>query len=99
MSNGFGQANVAQRIDVPADSTVTVSTYTTCIPIVTPCTIAAVPGAGGTLKIEYQIAPEGVWTEWPGGDVATTTIYVLTNPVYALRFTATDDDGSVEIAQ
>ena len=99
MSNGFGQANVAQIVDVPADSSVTVGTYTSCIPIVTPCTLAAIPGAGGTLLVEYQIAPDGAWIEWPAGAVATATVYLLTGPVYALKFTATTKDGVVELAQ
>lgn len=65
----------------------------------TPLTVAAIPGALGTLLVEYQIAESGTWLEWPAGDVATATIYVLTAPVHALRFTATTDDGTVEIAQ
>ena len=65
----------------------------------TPLTVAATPGALGTLLVEYQIAESGAWVDWPAGDVATPTIYVLTAPVHALRFTATTDDGVVEIAQ
>ena len=64
-----------------------------------PVTVAALPGAGGTLLVEYQIVEGGSWTDWPGGAVATKTIYVLTGPVYALRFTAAAQDGTVEITQ
>lgn len=65
----------------------------------TPLTVAATPGALGTLLVEYQISESGTWIAWPAGDVATATVYVLTGPVHALRFTATTDDGVVEIAQ
>ena len=62
-------------------------------------TVAAIPGALGTLLVEYQIAGGDTWFEWPAGAVATATIYVLTAPVHALRFTATTDYGTVEIAR
>ena len=65
----------------------------------TPLTVAATPGALGTLLVEYQISESGTWIAWPAGDVATATVYVLTGPVHALRFTATTDGGVVEIAQ
>lgn len=64
-----------------------------------PLTVSAIPGAGGTLLIEYQLVSGGAWTEWPGGTVAAKTIYVLAGPVYALRFTAVVSTGTVEIAQ
>lgn len=64
-----------------------------------PLTVSAIPGAGGTLLIEYQLVSGGTWTEWPGGTVAVKTIYVLAGPVYALRFTAVVSTGTVEIAQ
>lgn len=64
-----------------------------------PLTVSAIPGAGGTLLIEYQLVSGGAWTEWPGGTVAVKTIYVLAGPVYALRFTAVVSTGTVEIAQ
>lgn len=62
-------------------------------------TIAAIPGSGGTLLVEYQIAPSGTWHTWAGGTVSATAIYLLTGPVYALRFTAATQPGVVEIAQ
>lgn len=64
-----------------------------------PLTISAIPGAGGTLLVEYQLVKDGSWTEWPGGTVAVKTIYLLSGPVYALRFTAAVSTGVVEIAQ
>lgn len=64
-----------------------------------PLTISAIPGAGGTLLVEYQLVKDGSWTEWPGGVVAAKTIYVLAGPVYALRFTAAVAAGVVEIGQ
>lgn len=95
----YGKPNVSQKITVTTAIPVTISTGTDDIPIVTPLTVAAIPGASGTLLVEYQISPDGSWIEWPAGDVAVVTVYVLTAPVYALRFTATTDDGVVEIAQ
>lgn len=64
-----------------------------------PITISAIPGAGGTLLVEYQLVQDGAWTDWPGGTVAAKTIYMLTGPAYALRFTAVTQTGIVEIAQ
>jgi hypothetical protein len=62
-----------------------------------PMTVAAVPGAGGTLAVEYQIVADGSWTAWPDGTVSAKTISVLNGPVYALRFTAATANGTVEI--
>lgn len=64
-----------------------------------PLTIVALPGAAGTLLVEYQVVENGSWTDWPAGAVASKTIYLLNGPVYALRFTAAADDGVVEITQ
>ena len=62
-----------------------------------PMTVAAVPGAGGTLAVEYQVVEDGSWTAWPDGTVSAKTISVLNGPVYALRFTAAVANGVVEI--
>lgn len=64
-----------------------------------PTSIAVNPGAGGTLLVEYQLVDGGLWSNWPAGAAATRTIYVLTGPVYALRFTAAVNDGTVEITE
>ena len=64
-----------------------------------PITVSAIPGAGGTLLVEYQLVESGSWTDWPGGTVAVKTVYILTGPVYALRFTAATQDGTVEITE
>ncbi|HOW76826.1 MAG TPA: hypothetical protein PK959_13010 [Candidatus Competibacteraceae bacterium] len=67
-----------------------------------PINITAVPGAGtpaGTLLVEYQTTSSGAWMAWPSGAVSVTTTYLLTGPVYALRFTADTQDGVVELAQ
>lgn len=64
-----------------------------------PVTVAAVPGSGGTLAVDYQLASGGTWHAWPGGAVSTTTVYLLTGPVYALKFTAATQPGVVELAQ
>ena len=63
----------------------------------TPMTIAAVPGSGGTLLVETQVAPGGVWTEWPDGAVSAATVGKLDSKVHALRFTAATAAGSVEL--
>ena len=60
-------------------------------------TIAAVPGAGGTLLVETQVAPGGVWTEWPDGAVSAATVGKLDAKMHALRFTAATEDGVVEL--
>lgn len=62
-----------------------------------PATIAAIPGAGGTILIEYQLVKDGSWTNWPDGAVAAKTISVLGGPVYALRLTADVSDATVEV--
>lgn len=64
-----------------------------------PCTVVAIPGGGGTLLVEYQVVPTGSWTNWPAGAVSAKTIYLLSGPVNALRFTAAVADGTVEITQ
>lgn len=64
-----------------------------------PLTIVAIPGAGGTLLVEYEVATGGNWQSWPAGAVAVATAYVMTGPVYALRFTAVTASGTVDIAQ
>jgi hypothetical protein len=95
----YGKPNVTQQVAVTTATPVTISTGTDSIPLVYPMVVTAVPGATGTLLVEYQVAVEGVWQEWPAGTVSTTTTYLLTGPVYALKFTASTDDGIVEIAQ
>lgn len=95
----YGKPNVSQKVAVPKSAPVTISTGTDDIPIVTPMSISAVPGAGGTLLVEYQVAPNGLWIEWPAGSVTTTTVYRLVGGVFALRVTATTADGSVELTQ
>lgn len=62
-----------------------------------PMTVAAIPGEGGTLKVDYQVVVDGVWTTWPSGTVSEKTISVLNGPVYALRFTAAVSTGTVEL--
>ncbi len=67
-----------------------------------PINITAVPGSGtpaGTMLVEYQTASSGEWIEWPAGTVSVATTYLLTGPVYALRFTADTWNGVVELAQ
>ena len=65
----------------------------------TPLTLRAVPGSGGTLLVEYRIAGGGAFVAWPAGTVSSATLYTLTGPVNALRFTAATATGTVEIAQ
>lgn len=67
-----------------------------------PLTVTVTPGIGspaGTLLVEFQTAYGGAWIDWPAGAVAATTTYMLTGPVYALRFTADTRSGTVELAQ
>lgn len=88
---------VSQRHTVAVGSPVTIGPET--LPFAAPCTVAAIPGSSGTLLVEYQVAPSGIWFSWPGGAVSTNTVYLLTGPVYALRFTAAVSGGIVEIVQ
>ena len=88
---------VSQRHTVAVGSPVIIGLET--LPVAASCTVAAIPGATGTLLVEYQVAPDGTWFAWPAGTVSTNTVYLLTGPVYALKFTATTDDGVVELAQ
>lgn len=62
-----------------------------------PVTIAAIPGSGGTLLVEYQVVENGSWFEWPDGTIDAAVANVLDGPVYALRFTAAAANGTVEI--
>jgi len=64
-----------------------------------PLTVAAVPGSGGTLAVAYQLAASGTWHNWPAGAAASTEVYLLTGPVYALKFTAATQPGVIELTQ
>lgn len=64
-----------------------------------PMTLAAIPGSGGTLLIEYQVARGGHWFEWPDGVVSAPTLAVVDGPLHALRFTAATAEGVVEMNQ
>jgi hypothetical protein len=65
-----------------------------------PITVAAVPGVGGTIKVETQTAPGGQWFPWSEGTagvVSAAAQMKLGSKVNALRFTAADAAGSVEL--
>jgi hypothetical protein len=85
-------------------------TVTTATPVVhesggawsvnTPMTVAAVPGSGGTLLVETQTAPGGRWFPWSEGTdgvVSVPTQMKLGGKVHAIRLTAADADGVVEL--
>jgi hypothetical protein len=83
-------------------------TVTTAEPVVTtnggegyrlivPLTVAAVPGATGTMLVEFQVVSGGEWYEWPDSVVSAKTVGKLNSAVYALRFTADTADGTVEV--
>lgn len=93
----MAQRAVSQRHSVAVGSPVTIGPET--LPLASPCSVAAIPGSSGTMLVEYQIAPGGTWFSWPGGAVSANTVYLLTGPVYAMRFTAATTAGVVEIAQ
>jgi len=61
-------------------------------------TVTVVPGVGGTALCEYQTTPTDTYTAWPGGTVSARTTYVLTGPVYALKFTATTQPATIHLA-
>ncbi len=73
--------------------------------IVFPLSIAAHPGAGGSLLVECSLHPNAdvsdspaVWFPWIDGVVTTDTLGSLASPVAAIRLTAETVDGSVELA-
>lgn len=70
----------------------------------TPITVRAIPGAGGTLAVEYSCTDTAVsspgtasWTAWPAGSVSAATSDSIVSPVVAIRVTATTAAGSVEV--
>lgn len=73
----YGKPNVTQQVEVTTATPVTISTGTDSIPLVYPMVVTAVPGATGTLLVEFQVAVDGVWQEWPDGAVSTTTTFLL----------------------
>ena len=90
------------RIAITAGTPVTYAAASVDETLPYPIVLTAVPGGGvpaGTLLIEWQTASGGVWLPWPAGEVTTTTTYVLTKSIYALRFTANTRDAVVELAQ
>lgn len=73
--------------------------------IVFPLSIAAHPGAGGSLLVECSLHPNAdvpgssaVWFPWIDGTVTTDTLGSLASPVAAIRITAETADGTVELA-
>lgn len=65
----------------------------------TPFSVAVVPGAGGTMRVEVQIAPDGAWIAWSHGDVSSPKNEKETAPCHAVRFVATTANGHGEICQ
>lgn len=69
-----------------------------------PMTVAAIPGASGTLLVEFSCTPAAAakttaanWTSWPLGTVSSTKIDTVLSPITALRFTATTSNGTYEV--
>jgi hypothetical protein len=65
----------------------------------TAATINALPGASGSVLVEYQVTAASAWVAWPPGTATIQTLRAIVSPIYALRFTATVADASIEIAQ
>lgn len=93
----LGARSITQRITVLTSEPTTLDGDGYSIPY--PLTLVALPGGGGTLLVEYQVAQGGAWTAWPEGTVSEKTISALNGPVHALRFTAAVANGMVEVAQ
>ena len=71
----------------------------------TPTTITAIPGASGTLAVEWSTTATAVsnpgaasWTAWPSGTVSAKTTDTLDSPIVAMRVTALVANGSFEMA-
>lgn len=69
-----------------------------------PTSVTAVPGATGSLLVEYSTTPKAAgdpagssWADWPSGTVAVRTTHVLEAPVTGLRVTATTANGVLEV--
>lgn len=61
-----------------------------------PLSVVAIPGEGGTARVEFTLSPmtdvlkgEAIWVAWSEGDVSTENSAVLDGPVTALRLIAT----------
>lgn len=63
-----------------------------------PLSVQAIPGVGGTVLVEYRLHTAAAWLSWPAGTVSATTIYLLSGPVQALRFTALVADATAYVA-
>jgi hypothetical protein len=68
------------------------------------CTVTAVPGASGSIQIEYSTTPRAAgnpaaasWSNWPAGSVSARTSDTLESPITALRATATTAAGVLEV--
>lgn len=93
----LGKKNECQLFSIVVGAPQTLEAAEFSIPY--PLVIGAIPGASGTLLVEYRLTPTGTWIAWPPGTVSATTLYKLTGPVEALRFTAAVANGVVEVAQ
>lgn len=91
--------HTSRKFTVTAGSTETVAGGAPSSVLPAPIVVAVTPGVLGTMAVEYKVSAAGEWIAWPGGTVSTHTIYVLTAPVYGLRFTATTANGSAEVSQ
>ena len=61
-----------------------------------PLTVLCSPGSGGTILMEYRTHSHDSWVSVASA-FAVDTVYQLTGPVQALRFTAATNDGTVSI--
>lgn len=52
-------------------------------------TVRMTPGAGGTIKLQYQITANSDWVDGPLGERSVATNDVMESPVYALKFITT----------
>lgn len=67
-------------------------------------TVTAIPGASGTMTVQYSTseieevrAGAGTWQTWSNGTVSTTTADTLLGKVTAVRASATTSDGTFEV--
>lgn len=69
-----------------------------------PVGVAVIPGAGGTMLVEYTLSPrDGVgtvtWFPWPKGNVGAASDDALTTPVTAVRISAAGAAGVAEVCE
>ena len=91
----------ATKLSVPAGAT---SQYVLILE--TNATITVIPGATGSMNVDYSTSPvqdltnnTATWAAWPLASVVVRTSDVLVGRIAAVRATAATVAGTLEVAQ